>query len=601
MDTDSLPSSNIDSSPWNPVAWLDKVASEPTPMNTQDSTQPNTQVIIDKSAEMALDTQAKLVGWRDTLERFKRDHPALWQNLRYNSWNDIEPWLKNYRYHVNFPQEKLTNQQTLAAAIMAWGRGRKRYGRRYKRSGGASFKSMVAAMRAANAPYRGTYKSRLRQYRAAAKAKFDTLPDAEKTFATYYNYMKKPDIDMSGPAPYANMSRAQKAENFLQGRGGYWGKLLGETIGGLSGNSTIKSLAGQAGDWLGDKASAWFGRGDYELKSNSVLGSDGEVIRFGPEGDSVRIKNREYIGPVMGSAPFNMQYVLTLNPGNMVTFPHLSKLAQFYQQYTFMGVVFMYKSTSGESTNSADTAIGEIIMSTNYNASEAPYENKVQMYAAEYTNSNKPSSSQAHGIECAPFSNGLETRYIRHGDPTEDKEDPKSYDYGKFQLAVQGTNPSVTQTGELWVTYDVILKKSRESEASEVECARYITTGSSSTATNLFPASISKIYDNLGFMLQGNTINWPDPVSDGTFMIKLRQTDVPGTITHNEWAYRIPPIVATANCTALVNGTENGYVNTLGGGTNTLQTNYLSSTYIVKITNGNASLTFDFGAQQWFG
>lgn len=254
------------------------------------------------------------------------------------------------------------------------------------------------------------------------------------------------------------------------GRGGYFGRLLGGAVGGLTGNSTIKGLAADLGDKLGDhvydKARSWFGRGDYTLKSNSLIGPGGEVVTFGGD-EGIRVRQREYLGPVFGSTPFSMQHQLIVNPGNPACFPHLSRVAQYFQQYVINGCIFLYKSTSGDVAVNGDPALGEVVMATNYDAVEASYRNKADMLASAYCNADKPSVSQAHGLECAAFSNVLEKRYIRHGDEKA-SEDPKTYDFGKFQLAVQGTNANATQIGELWVTYDITLNKPRDSEGSEV-------------------------------------------------------------------------------------------------------------------------------------
>lgn len=210
------------------------------------------------------------------------------------------------------------------------------------------------------------------------------------------------------------------------------------------------------------------GLGDYQIKYNSLMGG-GEgsgstdyvpsLSNTGSRG-SVRIQHREYLQDVNSSTSFvNTPFVL--NPSNSACFPWLSNMALNFQEYKFHGLVFHYVSLSAEALNSTNTALGAVIMSTDYNAASKPYASKAAAENSEYTVSTKPSCSLVHGIECDPMMTVNQghlyiSPYANGTAPT--GEDPKTYNMGTFQFMTQGSQ-AVANIGELWVSYDVELIK----------------------------------------------------------------------------------------------------------------------------------------------
>nr|WAE42837.1 MAG: capsid protein [Cressdnaviricota sp.] len=210
------------------------------------------------------------------------------------------------------------------------------------------------------------------------------------------------------------------------------------------------------------------GVGDYQITYNSIMSAGGEgVAQFsgsssglGSYGRSVRIQHREYIQDVQSTTAFqNLSFAI--NPSNYNCFPWLSIIAQNFQEYKFHGLVFNFVSLSAEALNSTNTALGAVIMSTDYNAASKPYASKAAAENAEYTVSCKPSCSMAHGIECDPaqtvnrghlYISPLNNGSVPAG------EDIKTYNLGNFQFMTQGSQ-AVATIGELWVSYDLELIK----------------------------------------------------------------------------------------------------------------------------------------------
>lgn len=236
------------------------------------------------------------------------------------------------------------------------------------------------------------------------------------------------------------------------------GGLGGGALGGMLGNSTLGSAAGSG---LGGLVSKWLGQGDYTVTSNSLVNrvrTSGDIPNMHSTGQSILVRHKEYIGDVTSSVAFAISNTVVLNPGLAASFPWLSTIAQQYQEYTWKGVVFEFVSTSGDVVASTNTALGSVMMATQYRSTAATYLNKVQLLNEFFASDAKPSECFCHPIECNPKENPYNVQYVRSG-AVPSGEDPKTYDIGTTYLAVQGMQAGSIDVGELWVSYEVELRK----------------------------------------------------------------------------------------------------------------------------------------------
>jgi len=370
-----------------------------------------------------------------------------------------------------------------------------------------------------------------------------------------------------GLARYIAAMRAKSGDLYtdaqltkMYGKGGYWGKRFGNWLGDMVGNKTILSDAFSS---LGDSASSMIpggdlfaggaeqlakavGWGSYQISQPGAPAAAMQVGTFS-QGDveSINIQSREFLGAINGSSPFQLS-TLVINPGLLQTFPQLSKLAMHYEQYRFNGLIFWFHSTSGESTNSADTAIGELMMGNQPDSTAQNPINKQQLVRLGSAKQAKPSLDQLHGVECA----GAPMKLIRHGDPVESTQDAMQFDFGKFHLAVEGCNAAVTRIGELWVTYDIDLIRSRDSKGQET--ASYRADWANGSQTNLFSLTAPAVkYQSLPLTVLNNTVTFPQFVCDGDYAIQLILL---GTATAGGvFAQRCPLISATSQCSIIQN------------------------------------------------
>lgn len=234
----------------------------------------------------------------------------------------------------------------------------------------------------------------------------------------------------------------------------------------VSSGSFGRRAGSAVGGFLGDLAQKAFttitGMGDYTVQQNSLYA--GSVKSNQPPSfisnasmGIVRLRHREYVTDVstIGSA-FNMtSYVI--NPTNPTLFPWLSSIAANFEQWKLHGLVFFFNTNSATAVSSTNTALGTVIMATQYNVNETLFTGKLQMEQYQYCVSTVPSVSAMHPVECKPSLGTLEVLYTVADNGT---EDARFTDFGRFNIATVGQQ-AACNIGELWVCYDVEFIKPR--------------------------------------------------------------------------------------------------------------------------------------------
>jgi hypothetical protein len=252
------------------------------------------------------------------------------------------------------------------------------------------------------------------------------------------------------------------------------GRYLGRGIGGF--------LGGAAGSLLGKI----FGMGAYTVKSNTLMSVlNGGPPSFGNTDGSITVKRREYVTDVIGAggAAFSLNLSYYINPSNSALFPFLSQLSQNFEEYEFKGLIFEFNTTSGSVTTSQ--SLGTIIMSTNYDPLDANFGSKQEMEGYMFTTSVVPCNSCIHPVECAPKDATAKNLFVVPQTGLPANADLRLYHKGTFQLANAGV-PANTSIGELWVSYDVVLRVPKVNPINLVHPAHaYNATGTATTAAPL--------------------------------------------------------------------------------------------------------------------
>lgn len=242
--------------------------------------------------------------------------------------------------------------------------------------------------------------------------------------------------------------------------GARYSPAIGRLIGGPVG-AAISAVGPSAFSALGRVT----GLGAYKLHGGRI-GAGNQVPAFNlrkptTEGGCV-ITHREYIQDISsGASGTPSAFSVTgfaINPGNPALFPWLSTIAANFEQYKLHGMLFHYRTTSGNSVASTSTSLGAVILATEYNAGAPLFTSKSQMENYAHGQSGVPSEDIVHEIECQRAQTTVSQPYVR-GDQIPNGQDPRLYDFGIFQIATQGMPANEVVLGELWCTYCVELIK----------------------------------------------------------------------------------------------------------------------------------------------
>lgn len=292
--------------------------------------------------------------------------------------------------------------------------------------------------------------------------------------------------------------------------------------GGGIGKGFLDQVANGAMSLLGKGLSALItGFGDYKIAENTLMtgGLDPPTVINSVKNGGVIVRHREYLQDINASTPFNIT-TLAINPGILTTFPWLSAIASHFEQYKFRGLLFEFKSLASDAVLSTATssALGSVVMATQYNALNPPFINKFTMENYEFANSAKPSLSFIHPIECAKTDTSVQELYVRTGTPVAGS-DLRLYDLGNFNIASVGMQASVGVCGELWCTYEIeLLKPKLESIVDVQEQADHFQLNTIVNATP-FINNIQQPNNTLGGTLTSNVYTFPSTTVEGRFIV----------------------------------------------------------------------------------
>jgi len=256
----------------------------------------------------------------------------------------------------------------------------------------------------------------------------------------------------------------------------------------------IGSYFGPVGAALGRSAGDLFRRatgfGDYKVGSNSLIGmgSDPPTIKNSGSRNTI-IRHREFLTDIVGTTSFT-NTVFPINAGLVSTFPWGAQIGQNFEQYNIKGLIFEFKTTCATAlSSSTNTAMGTVIMATEYNSINAPFSSKSQMENHEFCTSSVPSISFMHPIECSREETSIKTLYVRSG-AVPSNADQRMYDLGNFQIATVGMQAS-NIIGELWCTFEIELLKPvlYESAGDSILFDHYKLASSQMSSANMYGLS----------------------------------------------------------------------------------------------------------------
>jgi hypothetical protein len=324
-----------------------------------------------------------------------------------------------------------------------------------------------------------------------------------------------------------NKGKQNKQRSTPRNKGSLGRKLLTGGLGALGSlmGPVGSSIATSGANWLSDV----LGMGDYTISSNSLMNTVQGVPTFSESQHNVRVRHREYLGDITGSVAFtNRTY--PINPGLAAVFPWLSNLGYGFQFYKFHGILFEFVSTSANALNSTNTALGSVIMATNYNAALPAYVSKQEAAESQFSCTSTPSKSLIHPIECKPGEKVLDTLYMRSG-AVPSGQSPQFYDLGLFQLMTVGMQ-AAANIGELWVTYDIEFFRPRIPPGVTEGQMFILANGPYVATTNVLGTiQTTPVTNGLGLTITAtgggyDTVNFPSYIQTGRFLVVVAWTGV---------------------------------------------------------------------------
>lgn len=235
-----------------------------------------------------------------------------------------------------------------------------------------------------------------------------------------------------------------------------------------------------------------FGQGDYTVKYNSLSGVGGPP-QFSSNGNnrSVVISHREFVQDITGTTGFSIQS-FQITPTNSALFPWLAQISSNFEEYRIHGMLFEFKTTSGMSVSSTNTALGTVIMATQYNPNDTAFSTKIDMENYEFATTGGPFESFLHPLECKPQLTVAPQLYVNQPNTSGAVVDLRLTNFGNFNIATVGMQAS-NVVGELWVSYQVELLKPRLSSVLVGNGRINMAFTSNTSAANLFGTNGSTI------------------------------------------------------------------------------------------------------------
>lgn len=324
-------------------------------------------------------------------------------------------------------------------------------------------------------------------------------------------------------------------QSFGRRWGGYLGSKLGEYAGGAL-HGLVSNITGL---------------GDYKIRKNVLSGRLPEVANVSSGGGTV-IRFQEYLGDVLTASTANTFKIdsYLINAANPKTFPFLAQIAANYDQYEIEGLLFEFRSTSGNALTSTNTALGSVMMATQYDVKDPVFTSKIEMLNYEFSTSCAPSGNCIHMIECDPHQTPVSLLYSLATEDTPANTDARLYHLGRFQIATTGFQGTNVNIGEIHVTYQVKLLKPKLVMALNQDIGTFLlTTDAYGNTEPMGSGTVTTRYDSIGIAYDPDNDNLSFPMSSVPkfYLVNLMWVGSLVAVTH--------PLMTFTYCTATSYGT----------------------------------------------
>lgn len=387
-------------------------------------------------------------------------------------------------------------------------------------------------------------------------------------------------------AKEATPTQKENRQDFgFYGRGKYGLKRAHKFSKSSLGKKLIRTGVGMAARYAGvpvytgsglyTGSSTFSGRGMYNhLIEGGTQGAPPTYSSGSDEQGNLILSNVEFVRDVYGNGPgVNFQNTgIELNPGNSNSFPQLSAIAQNFEEYEFVQLLFLFESKISDQLGGSNGQVGSLIMFTDYGPNSKVKETKQQMLQGYGAQDSVITNNQTHGIECDPAKlHGDGHKFVRSR-PVSTHENKVDFDLGLFQYAVYGT-PSTLENqiiGQLRVAYTIKLKKQRiyTQLGWGIDKDQWVTNCAAKDSYDAMPMTTSPMlgaqYNSIGTVItqsrepdqqtqttQKVKITFPASFSGPVEIVCKNALDQQENLTDASWNYMISHVDLSGNVTEI--------------------------------------------------
>lgn len=369
-------------------------------------------------------------------------------------------------------------------------------------------------------------------------------------------------------------------------------KTIGQQLGGAIVGGASKSIGGMIGHGIQTLLMKLTGFGDYTVHENTLFsgGMSPMQVKNTSYDGGVIMRHREYLAPVLATVNFT-NTVYPLNPGLSGTFPWVSAPANAFEQWRLRGCVVEFISTSSDAVLSTNTssALGQVMIATQYDSINPPFTNKVEMLNHEFSNSRKPSVDFIHPIECKNSLTPQQLFYVRNSAVPTDA-DERLYDLGLLQVATQGMQAVGGSVGDIYITYEIEFYKPCVIPGAPIGgilTDHWRSVGAGPVGATPLLNFVKQPSSSLNGTISGassNTYNFPLNVESGKYLVEVYWRGS-STVT------ALYPVPTTTNCAGLAYF-ENDTVTQIISPANGVITAVMCQSFVVNITGSGAIIVF---------
>lgn len=244
---------------------------------------------------------------------------------------------------------------------------------------------------------------------------------------------------------------------------------LGRVIKGHGDYTMGKNIGEKIGGWLGTKAHQFLSRifggsGDYkELDApsekpsqNSLVASSYVPKLVGNKDGTIEMNYSEFMGNVNMTADTNITSY-DIDPTNPSMCAWVRRIALNYQNWELLGMIFVFRSLSSDTTSAPTQGMGSVFGSVKYDVYQPESTTKREIMAKLFSNSTKPSKDMILAVECARDQTQFPIMKVRK--PGIVPVDEQQYKHSKLEFGTEGAANDYADAGELHVIYHMRFSK----------------------------------------------------------------------------------------------------------------------------------------------